>query len=124
MKPEVTHETIPITVIPGTPNGNEVPCEIQGPKEYVANNAIFLSPDVEYAIEFTLAGNDFEWGESPFWCQEGMCPTGPTNGRITFKDKGGRKVTATAGASSGKALSFYRLNFQDPYRCDPIIINT
>jgi hypothetical protein len=124
MRPGASTKTIPVTVNPGAPNGNEVPCKITGPSEYVANDAIFLPPGFDYEIEFTLAGNDFDWADDPFWCQEGQCPTEPTGGKIKFKNKAGNKITATASATNDKALSFYRLNFNDDFRCDPIIINT
>jgi hypothetical protein len=128
MRKKAMSGPVKITIKPSTPIGGpkEIECDVSGPADYVADNAIFLPSNTEgYEIEFKLVSNDYSWDDDPFWCKQGKCPTGPTSGKIKYTGKNGSDtITVSSEGTNGKALSHYRMNFKDGYYCDPIIINT
>jgi len=124
---------ITVTVTPGNPNSNnEVACRLHvAPPRYLVDDAIWLDPGQDYDIRFNLtaANGVNDWHAAPFGNQAGTaCPdasAGPNGpfGRGPAGGGGGVPPFMTVNVRNGsRSVNSYRLNFNDGYFCDPIII--
>jgi hypothetical protein len=126
-----TSKEIHVTVTPGTPNGKTVPVATVGTQPYVQSNGDItgLQAGQAYDIKFTLAGangvNSWNTG-NPFENQAGSaCPTNGQGATPPFGvDPGGTSTLMTIhmDGQSSSGTTTYRLNFNDSYNCDPIIV--
>jgi hypothetical protein len=119
---------ITVTVIPGNPNGKEVRCQLQvAPPQYLQDGAIWLEAGEDYDINFNVAGANGvnSWAGAPFGNQSGLnCPSatqGPS-GPFSLGPAGGPAAMTVQVRSPTRSLNSYRLNFNDDYYCDPIIV--
>lgn len=117
---------ITVTVKPQLPKGKNVPCQLSGGG--VENNTIWLDADQDYDITFVLTGANGVngWhGTLPFGNDSsGDCPPagqGPC-GRFSLKSGAAPGSIKISVASGGRFATNYRLNFNDDYTCDPIIV--
>jgi hypothetical protein len=131
-KPEgnpIVPTPITVTLTPGNPQPNkEVPCQLHvAPPGYLVDDAIWLSPTEEYNIMFNLPGGGprtWDVGGNPFCNMKGKCPTaanGTTDG-FQVTAKGPNAITVNVPRQDPKAVQHYRMNFDNGYTCDPIII--
>ena len=122
--------TFTVTVAPGNivPAGsNNVECDFNGPT--VTDNALFLSLNTAYDITFNLEdGTEYTFDPAKPFCNKKMrCPPELPKGSvqkpftITTKDSDSIKVHVDPVPS--RKVTHFRLNFNDGYSCDPIIIN-
>jgi hypothetical protein len=127
---------INVTVTPGNPKANkDVPCQLQvAPPQYLVDDAIWLDPGQAYDITFNLVGGVARtWsqqgsGENPPFCNtKGQCPDTSVGAQygFTVTPGGPNKITVNVpsqGQSGTRAVQHYRMNFDNGYTCDPIII--
>jgi hypothetical protein len=121
---------ITVTVSPTSVNGNDVECDITGTG--VTDNSIFLSGSAGGEITFNLVAGPagtfaFDTG-NPFGNQMGRCPRNAAKPRSPCSLASSPAPTASSftmnvAPITGKAVSFYRLNFTQGKSCDPIIIH-
>lgn len=119
---------INVTVTPGNPNGNAVPCQLHvAPPQYLVDGAIWLDPAQDYNIMFNIvAGNPRTWDVAgqPFCNMKGQCPAaaGGTQNGFNVTAKGPNAITVYVPAQGSRAVQHYRMNFDNGYSCDPIIV--
>ena len=120
---------ITVTVTPGTPNPNkEVPCQLHvAPPQYLIDDAIWLDPTQDYSLTFNLPGGGprtWDVAGQPFCNMKGQCPgqNGTTQNGFNVTNKGPNAITVYVPAQGGKAVQHYRMNFDNGYSCDPIIV--
>ena len=119
-----------VTVTPGNPNPNkDVPCNLHvAPPQYLVDDAIWLDPTQDYNITFNLpGGGQRTWdttGGSPFCNQKGQCPsmTAGTQNGFSVTGKGPYAMTVYVPSQGGRGVQHYRMNFDNGYTCDPIIV--
>lgn len=105
--------------------GNDVECDISG--QYVVDDAIILSMDRTYKIDFVLDDDsDWCWNvDDPFCAKIGKCPPvgSPQHGlmRVTGTPTP-KRFSVDARETGAKRIFHYRLNFANGETCDPIII--
>jgi hypothetical protein len=118
---------IHVTVMPQLPNGKEVPCGIRGPAKYVQDDTIWLDAGQDYDITFELAGANGVNGwhsTTPFGNQQGIgCPGASqgASGPFGHSPPAGGQLSVSVRQPS-RSLNSYRLNFNDDFYCDPIIV--
>jgi hypothetical protein len=123
---------IHVTVTPELPNGKTVAIAAVGTQPYVQSNGDItgLEAGESYDIKFTLAGangvNSWNTG-NPFNNQAGSsCPLPEQGATAPFGVKSGTSSSLATihldGQSSSSGTTTYRLNFNDSYNCDPIIV--
>ena len=119
---------ITVMVNPGKPKGKEVDCGFNvTPPKYFKNGAIWLNVGQDYDIKFKIAGANGvnDWGGTPFGVQPGTaCPAATQGPTPPFgQGPGGGPGDMTMEVRSpAQSLNSYRLNFNDGYFCDPIIV--
>lgn len=122
---------ITVTVTPGPPNGNEVPCQLHvAPPQFLVDDAIWLDPTQDYDITFNMvAGSARTWnvaagGPGPFCNIRGQCPAiaAGTSDGFAITARGPNAITVHVPALGTKAVQHYRMNFDNNLTCDPIII--
>jgi hypothetical protein len=121
-------QQIAVSVRPKTPNGNEVPCQLQGPD--VHRNVLFLDYDQDYDITFTLQpGNGVNnWSAAPFGNQQGSCPPAGQGPTAPCSLQAGGTATSiivhvdAVPSQPGQRVEQYRLNYNGDLTSDPIII--
>lgn len=125
-----------VTVTPTSivPSGSKnVQCDLGSP---AIGNGLFLSKDADFDITFTLAPGSVPEvtrfaSAKPFCNQPKNCPPKLPGGKVqkpcTVTDdgsgNGGASIIIHVAASGQKGLTYYRLNFNDGYTWDPIIIH-
>ena len=119
---------ITVTVTPGNPNGKEVGCQLHvAPPKYWQDDVIWLDAGEDYNINFNVAAANGinNWADAPFGNQSGLkCPSatqGPS-GPFSQGPAGGPAAMTVQVRSPSRSLTSYRLNFNDEYYCDPIIV--
>jgi hypothetical protein len=120
---------ITVTVTPSNPNANkEVKCQLQvAPPQYLVDGAIWIDATKDYNITFNLPGGGprtWNVGGQPFSNMKGQCPgqNGTTQNGFNVTSKGPTAITVYIPAQGGQAVQYYRMNFEDDYWCDPIIV--
>lgn len=121
---------ITVTVNPGNPQGNkEVSCNlvVAPPKYLVAPDIIWLDPGVDYDITFHLAPANgvTNWHSTPFGNQAGSgCPATGAGACPPFTQNagGGPNSMSIHVTGGGRSVNSYRLDFNNGYFCDPIIV--
>jgi hypothetical protein len=120
---------ITVTVNPGNPNGKEVCCGFGvAPPQYFKDGAIWLDAGQDYDIKFRIAAANGVngWATAPFGNQSGLgCPAatqGPTPPFAQGPAGGGPADMTVEVRSPARSLNSYRLNFNNGYYCDPIIV--
>lgn len=130
----LTSLTVTVTPIKLVPSGSKnVQCNLGPP---ATGNVLFLTSNTEYNITFNFVpGNVPEvicFGQTkPFCNQQNNCPPRLPGGTVqipcTVTDNGsgngGASITIHVDARPNKEVTYYRLNFNDGYTWDPIIIN-
>lgn len=125
----MANEQITVTTVKRVPSGSKnVQCDAQP----AVGNVIFLALNTEYDITFVLGpGNvpevtSFD-SKKPFCNQPNNCPPKLPGGTIqkpcTLSANLGTSITIHIDASKNKCVTYYRLNFNDGYTWDPIIIH-
>jgi hypothetical protein len=121
--PTPTH----VVVAPQLPNGKDVPVQFSGP---CANGEqITLQHDQDYDITFQLTGahgvNSWN-GMNPFGnLAGGSCPTTGQGASPPFSVKPGSSATSFTVHMDAQPIGYsthFRLNFNDGYSRDPIIV--
>lgn len=126
--PSTPSTPVNVTVTPIGVTGHEVDCELDGPAEYMIDNALCLPNTADYEITFQLVpahGVTAFASRRPFCNQRNRCPP-PTGGNAAppyrLIDNNGAAITVHL-EPVRKGLSHFRLKFNDGLSCDPIIIN-
>lgn len=111
-------------------NGTDVECDFSGPG--IHDNAIFVDDAASTTLAFTLVdntGQNLQFDTSnPFNNQSGHCPKNAGNpkkpcGLENPPAPTGSSFTMKIDPTNGRAVSYYRLNFQGGLSCDPIIVH-
>lgn len=121
--------TCTVTVTPVYVDGKNVTCIPCG--GCVEADAILVpqngSVDITFELEDGPGGTYDFHSEKPFTNQMGQCPPPLPAGTVTvpfsLTSCGAKAITVHSEPTNGKAHSFYRLNFQDGYTWDPVIIH-
>lgn len=121
---------INVMVRPIGVTGNEVDCELDGPAEYMVDNALCLPNTGDYEITFQLNpahGVSAFAAQRPFCNQRNRCPP-PAGGNAVppyqlINNNAAAKTITVHLEPVRRGVSHFRLKFNDGLSCDPIIIN-
>jgi hypothetical protein len=119
-----------VTVTANSVTGTDVNCDFTGGD--VVDNALFVDDSATTTIAFTLVdktGQNVQFDTAnPFNNQSGHCPRTAGSpkkpcGLQNPPAPTGTSFTMTVDPTNGRAISYYRLNFQNGLSCDPIIVH-
>lgn len=123
--------TASVTVTATAVNGAEVDCTVTG--EVATNNAVFVSQSVASEITFDLVDQTSQSVKfdtnNPFGSQNNNCPKANPQPKPKPPCSLGSPAptencfTMSIAPTNGRAVSYYRLNFQNGLSSDPIIIH-
>lgn len=129
-KPGAALATSTVIVTPmriSPPGSNNLECDFSGP--LVTGNTLFLSLNTEYDITFNVdagAGYTFD-SKKPFCNQEKRCPPELPGGTVQKPCKvtkmGSTSIQVHVASVGNRTVTYFRLNFDGSYTCDPIIVN-
>lgn len=111
-------------------SGNDVDCDISAAGKS-DDNAIFLNLNQPYEVTFRLQGNPgFGFHRTnPFGTNRGKCPPASATAHAPFRvtafpsNANPHTFTVAVTPVTGRAVTYYRLNFDNGTSCDPIIIH-
>lgn len=116
-----------VVVTPGLPNGKEVPVQLSG--SCANGDQVTLQPNQDYDITFQLTGANGvkSWNSNnPFGNQTGgSCPQPTQGANPPFSVGSGGSPTSITVHMTGQASGYtthFRLNFNDSFTSDPIIV--